>query len=67
MLLIDEPEISLHIEWQMTFIDELKEIVRLNNLQAVVATHSESILDANWDIQVDLGALYQDERGKLHQ
>ena len=67
LLLIDEPEISLHIEWQMTFIDELKEIVRLNNLQAVVATHSESILDANWDIQVDLGALYQDERGKLHQ
>ena len=61
MLLIDEPEISLHIAWQRHFIDELKEIVRLNDLRAVVATHSVSIIGRHRDIQVDLGALYQDE------
>lgn len=61
MLLIDEPEISLHIAWQRHFIDELKEIVRLNGLRAVVATHSTSIIGRHRDIQVDLGALYQDE------
>lgn len=61
ILLIDEPEISLHIAWQRHFIDELKEIVRLNDLRAVVATHSSSIIGRHRDIQVDLGALYQDE------
>ena len=61
MLLIDEPEISLHIAWQRHFIDELKEIVRLNDLRAVVATHSVSILNGNWDIEVNLEALHKDE------
>lgn len=64
ILLIDEPEISLHIAWQRHFIDELKEIVRLNGLRAVVATHSASIIGRHRDIQVDLGALYQDELDK---
>ena len=64
MLLIDEPEISLHIAWQRTFIDELKEIVRLNQLRAVVATHSVSILNGNWDIEVSLGELYKNGREK---
>ena len=64
MLLIDEPEISLHIAWQRTFIDELKEIVRLNQLRAVVATHSVSILNGNWDIEVSFGELYKNGREK---
>ncbi|MBQ9493974.1 MAG: ATP-binding protein, partial [Oscillibacter sp.] len=66
MLLIDEPEISLHIAWQRHFIDELKEIVRLNSLRAVVATHSASIIGRHRDIQIDLGALYQDELDRQH-
>lgn len=58
MVLIDEPEISLHIAWQMMFIDDLKKIVKLNKLCAVVATHSPDIIGGNRNIQIDLGEMY---------
>lgn len=45
LFLIDEPEISLHIEWQETYLDYLCDICRLNNCLAVVATHSPNILN----------------------
>lgn len=44
IVLIDEPEISWHINWQEEFIDRLLEICCENNLQAIVSTHSPSIL-----------------------
>lgn len=59
LILIDEPEISLHIEWQMMFIDDLKKIVEMNHLNAIVSTHSADIIGGNRDIQIDLGELYQ--------
>lgn len=53
-VLIDEPELSLHIKWQLDFIEELKEIIRLSSFQAVIATHSPQIIHDNWDITVSL-------------
>ena len=58
VLLIDEPEISLHIVWQEKFMDHLKRIIELNSCTAIVATHSPQIINNNWDNQVDLGGLY---------
>lgn len=58
MVLIDEPEISLHIVWQMMFIDDLRKIVELNKLCTVIATHSPDIIGGNRDIQIDLGEMY---------
>ena len=60
LLLIDEPEISLHIAWQRLFMKDLKKIVQMKNLRAVIATHSPHIVSGNRDIQVDLGELYKD-------
>lgn len=60
LLLIDEPEISLHIAWQRLFMKDLKKIVQMKNLRAVIATHSPQIVSGNRDIQVDLGELYKD-------
>lgn len=57
-LLIDEPEISLHIEWQLKFMDDLLEIAKYKGLKVTVATHSPQIINNHWDIQVDLGELY---------
>lgn len=58
LLLIDEPEISLHIMWQKMFMDDLDRVVRLGNLHVMIATHAPQIINNHWDIQVDLGELY---------
>lgn len=58
LLLIDEPEISLHIAWQKKFLNDLLSVVESSKLQVIVATHSPQIISNHWDIQVDLGELY---------
>ncbi len=41
ILLMDEPETSLHVEWQSTFIDNIK---KLNSaMQIIIATHNPLI------------------------
>jgi len=54
LLLIDEPEISLHISWQNHFINDLREVIALNNFSAIIATHSPDIINNNWDLTVKL-------------
>lgn len=59
LLLIDEPEISLHIAWQKELMENLKSVVNLNkNVQVIIATHSPQIISHNWDLQIDLGGLH---------
>lgn len=58
LLLIDEPEISLHISWQKKFLDDLLEVAKHSNIQVIVATHSPQIVSNHMDIQIDLGELY---------
>lgn len=57
-LLIDEPEISLHIEWQLKFMDDLLRIAEKKKFKVTVATHSPQIINNHWDIQIDLGEMY---------
>ena len=47
---IDEPEISLHIEWQERYINDLYRICQMNNIQALVATHSPNIINEHTDL-----------------
>lgn len=59
LLLIDEPEISMHIAWQFTLADDVEEICRaLGGARAIIATHSPQILGGHRDLQVDLGEQY---------
>ena len=58
LLLIDEPEISLHILWQKKFMDDLMKVVNMGQLEVIVATHSPQIINNHWDMQIDLGELY---------
>ena len=59
LLLIDEPEISLHIAWQKELMENLKSVVNLKkNIQVIIATHSPQIISHNWDLQIDLGGLH---------
>lgn len=44
LVLIDEPEISLHVKWQKLFIGDVLKIARLSRFKFVVATHSPQIM-----------------------
>lgn len=50
IIMIDEPEISLHISWQHHMIDDLNEISKLNNLSLLLATHSPDVIGDNWNL-----------------
>jgi energy-coupling factor transporter ATP-binding protein EcfA2 len=54
VVLIDEPEISLHVEWQEAFLRDLIEIVQLSKFDVIVATHSPTIISDRWDLTVQL-------------
>lgn len=54
LVLIDEPEISLHVEWKIEYLENLLRICELNKLQAIVATHSPSIVNGRFDLYANM-------------
>lgn len=54
LVLIDEPEISLHVSWQQQFLRDLMRISELQSLRFVVATHSPQIIHKWWSYAVAL-------------
>ena len=53
MIILDEPELYLHIEWQQVLIDVLREIVDLHkseetdtNIRMLITTHSPYFMHA---------------------
>ena len=43
---MDEPEVSLHMEWQQTLIEKIR---RLNpKVQIILSTHSPAIIMNGW-------------------
>ncbi|MEY4768790.1 MAG: hypothetical protein RL637_1429, partial [Pseudomonadota bacterium] len=46
ILLMDEPEISLHIEWQRKLVQYIRELNP--NVQIIIATHSPDIIMDGW-------------------
>jgi len=56
LILIDKPEISLHVDWQTQFLEDLKNVIRLSPFDALIATHSPQIINTRWDLTVELEA-----------
>jgi len=56
LVLIDEPEISLHVAWQQRFIEDIERISQVANSRFIVATHSPQIIHKWWDQTVRLSA-----------
>lgn len=54
LVLIDEPEISLHVSWQLEFMSDLNRIQSANSFQSIIATHSPQIVQGENDITFDL-------------
>ena len=57
LVLIDEPEISLHITWQKEFLSDLLKITKIQKIQVLIATHSPSIINDRWDLVYNLEAV----------
>ena len=54
LVLIDEPEISLHVAWQKAFLDDLDRVSSLTSLRFIIATHSPQIIGSWWDRAISL-------------
>ena len=53
-VLIDEPELSLHVAWQQRFLIDLIRIAELSRFDALIATHSPYIVDDRTDLTIEL-------------
>lgn len=49
-ILIDEPELSLHVKWQQKMIDDLQRICSQNKLNILIATHSPDLIGNHWSL-----------------
>jgi predicted ATP-binding protein involved in virulence len=54
LIMIDEPEISLHIDWQHEFIQDMEEIIKLRGFDVMLATHSPDIVNGRSELTVSL-------------
>ena len=54
LILIDEPEMSLHVAWQHEFLPELRKIIELRGVTVIVSTHSPQIIGNDWNAVYDL-------------
>jgi energy-coupling factor transporter ATP-binding protein EcfA2 len=50
IMIMDEPEISLHTDWQESLIDNIRKLNE--NIQIIIATHSPSIIINGWKDKV---------------
>ncbi|EQB2597503.1 AAA family ATPase [Aeromonas salmonicida] len=54
LVLVDEPEISLHVAWQSSFLEDLVGILELTESYGIVATHSPVLIGNHWDLTREL-------------
>lgn len=54
LLLIDEPENSMHNAWLIDMLDDYENMADLNQLQIVFATHSAVFINGNFELTYDL-------------
>jgi predicted ATP-binding protein involved in virulence len=56
LVLIDEPELSLHFSWQRSFLDDLLEVIKLAHFDVLLATHSPYIVGERSDLMAVLSS-----------
>jgi predicted ATP-binding protein involved in virulence len=54
LVLIDEPELSLHVGWQVEFLRDLDRIIKLSSFDVVLATHSPQVINNRWELTQEL-------------
>ena len=61
LILIDEPELSLHVSWQKQFISDLERIQEIKRLRVIIATHSPQIIHNKWNLVQELSKQVNDK------
>ena len=54
LIMVDEPELSLHVVWQRELLKDLQEMAELSDFRALLATHSPQIIGDRWDLTIEL-------------
>ena len=54
LVLIDEPEISLHVSWQQSFLEDIRRVASIADLRFIVATHSPQIVYKSSNFMTEL-------------
>ena len=54
LIMIDEPELSLHVAWQDEILSDLQKMADLSGFRALLATHSPQVIGDRWDLTVEL-------------
>lgn len=54
LVLIDEPELSLHVGWQIDYVNKLLDIIKIAGFYTLLATHSPQIIHDKWDLTISL-------------
>ena len=55
LIMIDEPELSLHVAWQEKFLRDIDDIAKLSSFRVLLATHSPQIIGDRYDLAIELG------------
>lgn len=54
LVILDEPEVSLHVSWQQRLGKIFSDISRVRDLTMIVATHAPAVIHDSWDQAVEL-------------
>ena len=54
LIMVDEPELSLHVAWQREMLKDLQEMAELSDFRVLMATHSPQIIGDRWDLTIEL-------------
>lgn len=62
LVLIDEPEQSFHLMWQMQFLGNILRVKKLRNTSFLIATHSSQVFDGKFALTTDLFSQFQKQQ-----
>jgi predicted ATP-binding protein involved in virulence len=61
LILIDEPELSLHVVWQQQFVKDIQKITNIARFDVLIATHAPQIIHDRFDLLVELKGPNEEE------
>jgi ABC-type transport system involved in cytochrome c biogenesis ATPase subunit len=54
LVLLDEPEISLHPQWQIAVTQAFRKVAEVNDCRMLLATHSPTMIGDDWSSEIAL-------------
>lgn len=54
LVLVDEPELSFHLMWQMQYLGNIKAVQNMRKCAFLIATHSTQVFEGKFELTTDL-------------